>query len=90
MSQAGDRMAALQRRFVATAASEAERIERALAEGDLASVRSVAHSLAGRSAMFGFAALGAIALAADEADGGTLAERANELAAALRRIAQDD
>jgi HPt (histidine-containing phosphotransfer) domain-containing protein len=85
----GDRMAVLRQRFVAAAAEQADRIAAARKAGDLEEVRALAHSLAGRSGMFGFTALGEIARQADEADIAALAECAQVLEAALRSVAQE-
>ena len=89
MSLDDDRMAALRQRFVAAAGEQAEQIEALLQAGDLAAVRQLAHSLAGRSGMFGFADLGDLARLADEADSNALPVRGRALVAALRGVAQD-
>jgi len=83
-----EKMAALQQRFVASVGDHAERIETLLDGGDLEGVRVLAHGLAGRSGMFGFAELGEMARQVDEADPATLGDRAHELLAALRRVSQ--
>ena len=90
MSVDGDRMAALRQRFVASAGDQAERIEASLGTGDLDDVRALAHSLAGRSGMFGFPELGEIARHVDEADLAALPDCARALLAALRSVAQDE
>jgi HPt (histidine-containing phosphotransfer) domain-containing protein len=84
----GDKMAALRQRFVASVGDQAERIEASLAAGDLEGLRALAHSLAGRSGLFGFPALGELARRVDQADPATLPDRAHELLAALRSVAQ--
>jgi HPt (histidine-containing phosphotransfer) domain-containing protein len=89
MSLDDDRMAALRQRFVAAAGEQAERIAALLDAGDLEGVRQLAHSLAGRSGMFGFADLGELARLADEADAEALPDRARDLVAALRGVAQE-
>jgi HPt (histidine-containing phosphotransfer) domain-containing protein len=83
-----DRMAALRQRFVAAASGQADEIETLLRRGDLEGVRRVAHGLAGRSGMFGFADLGETARRVDEAETASLTRHAEELLAALRRLAQ--
>ena len=88
MSLDEDRMAALRQRFVAAASGQADEIEALLGRGDLEGVRRVAHGLAGRSGMFGFADLGETARRVDEAETASLTRHAEELLAALRRLAQ--
>jgi HPt (histidine-containing phosphotransfer) domain-containing protein len=85
----GDRMAALRQRFAAAAGDQADRIEALLASGDVEAARAVAHGLAGRSGMFGYAALGELARLVDEAEGAEFAGRARDLLAALRALAQE-
>ena len=68
VSLAAVRLAALRQRFVASAAGQADEIETRLRNGDVEGVRHLAHSLAGRSGMFGFAELGESARRVDEAD----------------------
>ncbi len=82
-------MAALRERFVASAADQAEQIAALLGSGDLEGVRALAHSLAGRSGMFGFAELGEIARLVDEAEPATLPDRARDLLAALEGVSQE-
>jgi HPt (histidine-containing phosphotransfer) domain-containing protein len=89
MSLDGERMAALRGRFVAAAGEQADMIAAALQGGDLEAARALAHGLAGRSGLFGFAALGELARLADEADAVALPGRARELVAALRQVSQD-
>ena len=89
MSLDDARMAALRGRFVAAAGEQAEKIETTLQAGDFEAVRGLAHGLAGRSGLFGFAALGELARLADEADTAALPGHARDLVAALRRVAQD-
>jgi HPt (histidine-containing phosphotransfer) domain-containing protein len=84
-----DRMAALRQRFVAATSGQADEIEALLQRGDLEAVRGLAHGLAGRSGMFGFAELGETARRVDEADAAALPALADELVASLRRLAQD-
>lgn len=79
-------MAALRQRFVAAASGQADEIEALLQRGDLEGARQVAHGLAGRSGMFGFADLGETARRVDEADTATLPRHAKKLLAALRRL----
>jgi HPt (histidine-containing phosphotransfer) domain-containing protein len=86
----GDKMAALRQRFVAAAGEGVPQLEALIAAGDLEAVRGLAHSLAGRAGLFGFAELGAIARLADEADTATLPERARNLLTALRGLSPDD
>ena len=88
MSLDGDRMAALRARFAGSVGEQAERIEALLAAGDTAGLHALAHSLAGRAGLFGFAELGKIARAVDEADETALADRACALLAALRSVEQ--
>lgn len=83
-------MAALQARFTASLAPLAEEIEASLMRRDLQAVRETAHSLAGRSGMFGFVELGEIARQVDEAEDCALPELAEALVAALRRAGQED
>lgn len=89
MSLDSGRMDALRQRFVDAASGHADQIEVLLEAGDLEGVRALAHGLAGRSALFGFAELGEIARLADEADPAALPGCARELLAALRSVAQD-
>ena len=89
MTPDADRMAALRQRFVAAAGEQAELIETLLDSGDLEGVRAVAHGLAGRSALFGFAGLGEIALSTDEAEPEDIASHARRLLEALREVAQE-
>lgn len=84
------KLAVLRERFHAMAEGEAAELEQALRLGDLEAVRRRAHGLAGRSGMFGFDELGALALAADEAQLADLPGRAIDLIAALRRLDQGD
>ena len=83
-----DKIAALSARFIADAAVQAEELAGQIAEGDYEGGRQRAHSLAGRSGMFGFPELGAIALAADEAASDDLPMRLEALLAALEELAQ--
>ena len=89
MSLDSDKMAALRQRFLASAAEQAERIEALLEAGDLEGVRALAHSLAGRSGMFGFVELGELARDVDEAEAEGLPERARALLAGLGGVAQE-
>lgn len=84
-----DRMAALRGRFVASAGEQAEQIAALLEAGDHEGVRALAHSLAGRSGMFGFAKLGEIARQVDEADAAAMPDRARALLAALESLVQE-
>ena len=88
MSLDADRMAALRQRFVDAAAGRADEIEALLRERDLEGVRHVAHGLAGRSGMFGFAELGETARRVDEAEAALLPMRAEELLSSLRQLAK--
>ncbi len=85
-----DKMAALRQRFVASAADQARQLDSLLAAGDLAGVRALAHSLAGRSGLFGFPELGEIAREVDEADSAGLPDRAEALVAALADLAREN
>lgn len=89
MSFDRDKMAALRQRFVASVGEQSERIGALLEVGDIDGVRALAHSLAGRSGMFGFPELGEIARAVDEADEAVLPDRARTLLAALRSLSQE-
>lgn len=89
MSFDEDRMAALRQRFVAAASAQADEIEALLRKGDLEGVRQVAHGLAGRSGMFGFTDLGETARRVDEAEAASLSSHAEDLLAALRRLAHE-
>lgn len=82
-------MAALRARFRAAAPAEATRLDRALDRGDPDGMRRIAHGLAGRAGMFGFDALGAMALRADEAADAELPEAARALLTALRELDQE-
>jgi HPt (histidine-containing phosphotransfer) domain-containing protein len=84
-----ERMAALRARFAAAAPGEAEQLERALEAGDAEAMRRIAHGLAGRAGMFGFDALGATALRADEAKYAELPEAARALLTGLRELDQE-
>ena len=88
MSLDDDRMAALRHRFIAAASGQADEIEALLRQGDLDGVRQAAHGLAGRSGLFGYVELGNIARRVDEAETASLSRHADELLAALRRLAQ--
>ena len=88
MSLDTDKMAPLRQRFLDSVREQAERLEALLGTGDLESIRALAHSLAGRSGMFGFTDLGAVAKLADEADAATLPDRARDLLTALRGLSQ--
>jgi len=89
MSFDSDKMAALRQRFVASVGDQSERIGALLETDDLEGVRALAHSLAGRSGMFGFPELGEIARAVDEADEAVLRDRARALLAALGDLSRD-
>lgn len=89
MSLDADRMAALRQRFVASVGDQADQIEAMLASGDLGGARGIAHGLAGRSGLFGFAELGEVAREADEADTAAFPDRACKLVAQLRSVAQE-
>jgi HPt (histidine-containing phosphotransfer) domain-containing protein len=82
------KLAALTERFVADAAVQARELGQQIASGDYEAGRQRAHSLAGRSGMFGFPKLGEIALAADEAPSDELPVRLEALLAALEELAQ--
>jgi HPt (histidine-containing phosphotransfer) domain-containing protein len=84
-----DKMAALRQHFVASIGDQSERIGALLEAGDIDGVRALAHSLAGRSGMFGFPELGEIARAVDEADEAGLPDRARALLAALTQVSQE-
>ena len=89
MSLDTDRMTALRQRFIASVGDQADQIEAFLASDDIEGARGIAHGLAGRSGLFGFAELGEIAREADEADPSAFRHRAHELLAALRSVAQE-
>jgi HPt (histidine-containing phosphotransfer) domain-containing protein len=84
-----ERMAALRARFATAAPAEAAELEYALEAGDADAMRRIAHGLAGRAGMFGFAALGAAALRADEASDAQLPKAARALLMALREVDQE-
>lgn len=84
-----DRMAALRQRFAASLADHAGRIGELLEAGDVEGVRALAHGLAGRAGIFGYAELGELARTVDEADPEALPERARVLLGALRERAQE-
>jgi HPt (histidine-containing phosphotransfer) domain-containing protein len=84
-----ERMAALRARFAAAAPGEAEQLARALQACDTDAMRRIAHGLAGRAGMFGFDALGATALRADDATDPELPEAARALLTALRGLDQE-
>lgn len=83
-----DKLAALSARFLADAAFQARELEEQTKAGDYEGGRQRAHSLAGRSAMFGFPELGELALAADEASANDLPARLEQLQVALEELAQ--
>jgi HPt (histidine-containing phosphotransfer) domain-containing protein len=89
MNGINEKMQALRVRFAAAAPAHADDLETRLKAGDLDGVRQLAHGLAGRSGMFGFAELGAVALRADEAEAADLPLAAEALIAALRTVAQE-
>lgn len=85
--------AALVERFRERAADEAQGIRAALADGNAAEVRALAHSLAGAAGTFGFAAISELARPLDEAAGAgaemTVLERlATPLLEAVDALAQ--
>ena len=82
-------MAALGARFAASLGDQRDRLTELLVREDWTGVRELAHGLAGRSGMFGYAALGEVARSVDEAQGGDIAERANALLVALGEAAQE-
>jgi len=84
-----DRMAALRERFVAAAGGQASELAALLQADDFEGARQLAHGLAGRSGMFGFAELGECARRVDEAGPQAVRRHAEELLAALRRLAQE-
>jgi HPt (histidine-containing phosphotransfer) domain-containing protein len=83
-----DKLAALSARFLADASVQANGLAEQIAAREYEAGRQRAHSLAGRSGMFGFHELGGIALAADEATSDELPARLEALLAALRELAQ--
>lgn len=62
-----DPLAPLRARFQARAAIEAAALAEALAAGEAAEVERIAHGLAGAAGLFGFADVGAAAIAVDQA-----------------------
>lgn len=62
-----DPLAPLRARFQARAAIEAAALAQALAAGEAAEVERIAHGLAGAAGLFGFADVGAAAIAVDQA-----------------------
>lgn len=85
-------MAGFRERFLLRACGDAEDIGSALARDDLTMVRSLCHGLSGNAGMFGFAEVGTLAQAVEEAiDHGADRDKVRELAAPLLdRIAQLD
>ena len=85
-------MAEFRDRFLARAHGDAESIGSALARGDLGAIRSLCHGLSGNAGMFGFADVGTLAQAVEEAvDRGADADEVRGLTAPLlERIAQLD
>lgn len=67
MSDFDTRFAALQQRFKDLAKLQLAELETALAGQNWLTIRDVSHSLSGRAGMFGFAELGEIAQALEEA-----------------------
>jgi len=61
-----DPLAPLRIRFRARAAEEATALAEALAGGDAAGIERIAHGLAGAAGLFGFADVGAAAVAVDQ------------------------
>ena len=82
-------MARLRQRFLDSTVRQADTLDRLAAEGDLAGIRHIAHGLAGVAGMFGFPALGEMALAVDEADDAALVAGAERLVVALRSLDQE-
>lgn len=82
-------MAKLQQRFLDSTTRQADTLERLAGEGDGAGIRHIAHGLAGVAGMFGFPALGEMALAVDEAEDAELVAGARQLVAALRSLDQE-
>lgn len=62
-----DKMELLRQRYRGYALEEADQLESALAERDLAGIERIAHSLAGMAGLFGYSRVGAAAGAIDRA-----------------------
>lgn len=60
-------MAEFRERFLERAAEDAEAIRQALSAGDHATIRTLCHGLSGSAGMFGFADLGMLAEAVEQA-----------------------
>ena len=88
MSAVDSKMAELAARFAARSAEERAALSAALREGDLASLQSRAHKLAGIAPMFGHAGIGDAALDLELAveEGGDFEASARRLDALLAAI----
>lgn len=71
-----DALAELAARFLANVQDDAARLEAAMLDQDYKTIETVAHSMAGAAGIFGFADIGAAAMAIDTcyADGGLPSE----------------
>lgn len=88
MTPLENKMAELRARFAESAIGQAGELQRLVSSGNFDEARLIAHGLAGRSGMFGYDELGAIALAADEAAPADLPVRLEDLISALLNLAQ--